>query len=75
MNRPMEWFLPIFNTNVASVLRLSNKGRITVGGDADLVVLDHTCSVDAVMAGGEWLVRGGRPMRLGTFEQRAKVNQ
>src|SRR5690606_25203184 len=38
---PLEAALPAFTCNVADLLRLPGKGRIEVGGDADLVALDE----------------------------------
>ncbi|WP_291990853.1 beta-aspartyl-peptidase [Luteitalea sp.] len=60
--------LPAFTSNVARLLRLPHKGRIEVGGDADLVVLDATHRAHHVMARGAWHVRAGLPIRFGTFE-------
>ncbi|MSP59509.1 MAG: beta-aspartyl-peptidase [Myxococcales bacterium] len=53
--------LPPFTSNVAALLRLPQKGRIAVGGDADLFVLNEASRVCDVMARGRWMLRGGEP--------------
>ena len=63
--------LPAFTSNVADLLRLPDKGRLTVGADADLVVLDDDHTVRDVMARGAWHVRDSQPRRRGTFEPNA----
>ena len=65
----LEDVLPIFTSNVASLLRLPRKGTIAVGGDADVVVLDDQHRIRDVMARGRFLVRGGEPVVRGTFER------
>jgi len=60
--------LPAFTSNVAALLRLSTKGELRVGGDADLVVLDADHHVRDVMARGAWHIQGGTTVRRGTFE-------
>ena len=65
---PLEDVLPIFTSNVATLLRLPKKGRIAVGADADLVVLDASHRIRDVMARGRFLVRDGKPVVTGTFE-------
>ena len=67
---PLERVLPVFTANVAGQLRLPGKGRIAVGADADLVVLDERAGARDVMARGRWLVRGGRPTAVGLVEGR-----
>lgn len=67
---PLDDVLPPFTSNVAGLLRLPGKGRIEVGGDADLVVLDDAHRVTDVMAGGRWHVRDGAQAIRGTFEAR-----
>lgn len=62
--------LPCFTSNVASLLRLKRKGRVAVGLDADLCVLDADGRIEDVMARGEWLVRHGRALLHGRFEGR-----
>ena len=66
--QPLERVLPAFTSNPARLLRLAGKGRIAVGADADLVVLDATGAIQDVMANGAWHVRDGRAVLRGTFE-------
>lgn len=62
--------LAVITANPARVLKLPQKGRIRVGGDADLVLLSRgTLSVDSVLAGGRRMVREGRAVVRGLFEQ------
>ncbi|MCY1055886.1 beta-aspartyl-peptidase [Nannocystis sp. SCPEA4] len=63
--------LPIFTSNVAGLLRLSHKGRLTPGADADLVVLDDHGHIAGVIARGRWLIRGGQTVVCGPFERSA----
>ncbi|MDP3774245.1 MAG: beta-aspartyl-peptidase [Gemmatimonadales bacterium] len=64
----LERVLPPFTSNVARLLRLTDKGRIAVGADADLVVLDTKGDVTDVMALGRWHVKDGKQAVRGTFE-------
>lgn len=67
--RALEEVLPIFTSNVASLLRLHGKGRIEVGRDADLVVLDDDHRVHDVIARGRFVVLRKEPQVWGAFEQ------
>jgi beta-aspartyl-dipeptidase (metallo-type) len=67
--QPLERVLPAFTTNPASVLLLAQKGHLTTGADADLVVLDADGGVMDVMARGRWHVLEGRSVIRGTFER------
>lgn len=69
---PLGQALPPFTANVARVLRLERKGRLAVGADADLVVLDEAGNVQDVMAQGRWHVRARRPVVQGPFEEAAR---
>ncbi len=65
---PLPDALPAFTSNVARALRLSAKGRIAVGADADLLCLDETGGVHHLIARGRVHWRGARPVLAGTFE-------
>jgi beta-aspartyl-dipeptidase (metallo-type) len=69
-DRPLPDVLPAFTSNVAKLLRLTRKGVIAAGADADLVVLDDEHRVRDVMCGGLWHVRDGEVVVRGTFEAR-----
>jgi len=60
--------LPAFTSNPARLLRLSAKGRIATGADADLVALDATGAVRTVIIRGQVHVLDGAAVRRGTFE-------
>ncbi|MBL0211298.1 MAG: beta-aspartyl-peptidase [Holophagaceae bacterium] len=64
----LERVLPAFTSNPAGLLRLPSKGRIRVGGDADLVVLGPSGAADVMMKGA-WFVRSGAALRRGMFEE------
>jgi beta-aspartyl-dipeptidase (metallo-type) len=65
---PLEQALAPFTSNPARLLRLAGKGEITVGADADLVVLDATGAVHSVIIRGVVHVQDGVAVRRGTFE-------
>jgi beta-aspartyl-dipeptidase (metallo-type) len=65
----LERVLPPFTSNVADLLRLPRKGRLAVGGDADLLVLDEQGNLRDVMCRGAWHWRHGVQQRRGTFER------
>jgi beta-aspartyl-dipeptidase (metallo-type) len=68
--QPLERVLPAFTANPARLLRLRQKGRLTAGADADLVVLDENGRIEDVMARGRWHVLAGKPVVRGTLEGR-----
>jgi beta-aspartyl-dipeptidase (metallo-type) len=60
--------LPPFPTTVARLLRLPGRASLSVGADADLVVLDGEGGITDVMVGGRWHVTSGSAIIRGTFE-------
>jgi beta-aspartyl-dipeptidase (metallo-type) len=67
----LETALKVVTSNPADLYRLSGKGRITVGGDADLVFLDPAdLSIRTVIALGRVMVRDGEATVFGTFEKK-----
>lgn len=70
--QPLERVLPAFTSNPARLLRLTRKGHLTVGADADLVALDEHGAIIDVMANGTWQVRDGASIAHGTFESASR---
>ena len=65
---PLQNVLPSLTANVAQLLKLSQKGKIKVGADADLVVLDSNYDICNVMALGQWHMLNKNRIVKGTFE-------
>jgi beta-aspartyl-dipeptidase (metallo-type) len=60
LKMPLERVLPLVTTNTARVLKLSSKGRIAQGADADLLVMNaRSLEPVAVIASGRVLMRDG----------------
>lgn len=65
----LEKALQVITLNPANVLKLSHKGRIQEGTDADLVLLDkETLAIDTVIAKGKVMVQHKEAIIKGTFE-------
>ncbi len=68
-NLKIEDAIKVITSNVASVLKLSNKGSIDAGKDADLVLVnENSLEIDTVIAKGKIMVENGEPIAKGTFE-------
>jgi len=65
---PLDQALKVVTANVADVLKLRRKGRVAVGMDADVVLLDADDRIRYVVARGTVMVRDGEKLRKGTFE-------
>lgn len=64
-----EDVLPLFTSNVADSLKISTrKGRLQVGLDADILLLNDEFLLDGVIAKGEVLMEGDKMLKLGTYE-------
>lgn len=64
----IEKCLPFFSTNVATLMNFESKGRLDLGMDADLLILDQTKRISHVMAKGQWHVFENKLVKKGTFE-------
>lgn len=65
----LESALPFFTENVAKSLGFGkNKGIISEGADADLLLLDKAMELDTVIAKGSVLMENGTLLRKGTYE-------
>ncbi len=64
-----EQILPPFTSTPARHLKLTGKGQIAVGADADLLVLEDDGALWGTLARGAWHVRAGALVRAGTFER------
>ncbi|MBX5435656.1 MAG: beta-aspartyl-peptidase [Alicyclobacillaceae bacterium] len=70
---PVETAVTMVTRNVARVLKLGRKGKIQAGLDADLILTDREFQIQHVFAKGRWMVRDGRPVVFGTFENTERV--
>lgn len=67
---PLEIAVRGITANPAKHLKLSAKGHIKPGFDADICLLDaETLALDTVIAKGRIMVQGGKQLVFGTFER------
>ena len=67
---PLETAVKGITSNPASVLKLSGKGHIKPGYDADICLLkEDTLTLDTVIAKGQVMVQDGKQVVFGTFEK------
>ncbi len=67
---PLEIALRAITSNPARILKLDKKGKIEIGADADLCILDkETLDIDTVIAKGEIMVQEKEVKVWGTFEK------
>ena len=68
-NVPIEDAISVVTSNVSDLLKLKNKGRIDIGMDADIVIINKKdMEIDSVLANGIVFVKDGRAIVKGTFE-------
>lgn len=66
---PLEVALPAVTSNVARVLKLSQKGHIGADYDADILLLDEkTLDIQTVIAKGKVMIKDQEILVKGTFE-------
>ncbi len=66
---PLEKALKVITSNVADILKLNQKGRVEIGKDADLVLLNEDFEIIHLMAMGEIMVRDKKMLRKGSYER------
>ncbi|MFO7722131.1 MAG: beta-aspartyl-peptidase [Bacteroidales bacterium] len=64
-----QFALASVTSNVAGILKLKTKGRITEGADADLVICNESWEIEDVMAMGQWMMREGVILKKGVYEK------
>jgi cytosine/adenosine deaminase-related metal-dependent hydrolase len=64
----------VFTSNVADTLCLKGRGRIEVGGYADLAVIDSSGKLVHLLANGRTMVRHGAHVAHGCFEDKIVSN-
>lgn len=75
-NLPLSVALKPVTINPAKLLKLSQKGRIEEGKDADLVLADeNSLEIDTVIAMGKIMVCNGQVLIKGTFEAQKNHNR
>lgn len=65
---PLETALKVLTSNVSTILKLSGKGFIAPGMDADLLFLNAGMEMIHLIAMGKWAVRDGVVVKKGTYE-------
>lgn len=68
LDLPLSQVLATITRNPAKLFRLHGRGEIEVGHYADLVLLNAKREVDACIAQGQWMVKGGEALVKGLFE-------
>jgi len=61
--------LCVVTSNLANILKLPGKGRISVGADGDIAVLDDGLELCHLVAGGRLMVKEGELLVSGHFER------
>jgi len=66
---PLEQAVKVLTSNIADILKLRQKGRIQIGKDADLVIVDANFTIQHVVAMGKLMVKGGNLLKKGNYEK------
>jgi beta-aspartyl-dipeptidase (metallo-type) len=73
---PVAKVLPHFTSNTAEALKLTNKGRLEEGKDADVVVLrEKRLDIVHVFARGRQLVKDGQLVQLSKQEEQVQAGK
>lgn len=69
-NVPIEKAIKVITSNVASLLKLTEKGRVEKGFDADFVLVnENDLKINKVIAKGRLIADNGESLVKGTFEK------
>lgn len=66
---PFEIAVKAITSNPAKILKLSTKGKIAEGMDADICMLDENLQIDTVIAMGRIMVKNKEVLVKGAFER------
>lgn len=66
---PLEQAVKVLTSNIADILKLRQKGRIQIGKDADLVIVDANFTIQHVVAMGKLMVKDGSLLKKGNYEK------
>ena len=66
---PLSTALKPVTSNPARLLKLTGKGEIKEGYDADMVILNQDLSIDTVISKGKIMIEEGKVIVKGTFEK------
>ena len=65
----LEVAVKVLTSNIADILKLWQKGRIKIGKDADLVILNTDFVIRHVAAMGKLMVKDGNSLKKGNYEK------
>ena len=65
---PLETALKVLTSNPATILKLKQKGKIEVGKDADLLLLDKDLKINGMIAMGEFMRKEYKKLKKGSYE-------
>jgi beta-aspartyl-dipeptidase (metallo-type) len=67
---------PLFTSNVATVLKLTKKGHLQAGSDADVLVLrKNTLEIVHLFARGRQLIKDGQLVQLSKQEEQVRAGK
>jgi beta-aspartyl-dipeptidase (metallo-type) len=66
---PLQTALMVSTCNPAQILKLKNKGRIRVGMDADMILLDQDLKLMSVFAMGQQMMEKGVLLKKGAYDK------
>ncbi len=69
-NIPLETAIKVLTSNPTDILKLKQKGRIEVGKDADILLLDDKMKIRHMLALGQFMKREYVATRKGSYEGR-----